>query len=215
MLFRSKISALLALQPNDKRCLLRKGRLELYNEEIQYDGSHLFKADKLFPNDSEVKQFLARYYRSKKEFEKALKEINSSISLDADKPESYKWKIRILLESGDSTSALECFSKIIELDKNNPKNYEYRANYFIEKGDFANAIMDLNKAIELKPSEANFYEIRANFLIQQKENTNALKDLDKTIELSPTAYYYSNRADFYKDNLNDNEKAIRLQAFQF
>ena len=213
---REKISALLALHPNDKRCLLRKGRLELYNEEIEYDGSDLFKADKLFPNDSEVKQFLARYYRSKKEFEKALKEINSSISQDADNPESYNWKIRILLESGDTTNALECYSKIIEIEKNNPKRYEYRATYFIEKGDFDNALTDLNKAIELAPTEAYFYNIRANFFIQRGDYPSALKDLDKAIELSPTSYYYNNRGDLYQDNIKSSISAIKdfEKAFQ-
>ena len=97
----------------------------------------------------------------------------------------------VLLESGDSSGAINAVNKYLEKNTSSKEAYFLRA--VINSFDLDNAkdaIKDLNKAIELDDQYADAYAVRGNVLYWDLSNAPpAKKDFEKALAISPNNPY--------------------------
>ncbi len=202
-----KVSEVLGKSPNNKLGLLRIGRIE-YSQDLNYNGSHLILADSLYPNDSEVLEYLSRYYATIRDYVLAFNSINRAIVVDPSKPQLYYWKARFFEENNELEKAEIEYTRSLILDSS-MTSFVYRADFFLKNEKYLQALQDYTKIIDFDINNPSHYELRANCYIQMEDYLNALKDYSKAIQLAPdSAYFYNNRADFYGEYLQKNELAL-------
>lgn len=197
-----KTLIILGKSPNEKAALLRKGRIEYITKNSDYNGSHLLKADSLYPKDIEVIEYLSRYYSTIGDFVKAKDFIDKAINLDEQQPKLYYWKARIYEDGGFINEAEKQFEKYVLLDSTNESLLE-EADFFERNNNIEQAINDVTKAIVTNPKDPKLFTKRAELFVKKQNFHEALRDYDQLIKLSPNeAFGYMERADFYLDRLD-------------
>jgi tetratricopeptide (TPR) repeat protein len=207
---RAKVEILLEKAPNYKLALLRKARIEYNDNNKNYDGAHLFRADSLYPNDSEVLEYLGLYYSTIGEVEKANKTIDRAMSLFPKDPNLVYWKARFNWESENLADAEKFFTKAIILDSTEQRFLD-RASFYESYPDFYDkAQKDYDIILELSTNKSQSHYIRGNFFKDiLKDHKKALKEYNQAIILNPdNALYLYARGVLYADNLNNSENAI-------
>ena len=114
------------------------------------------------------------------DFEGCVKSM-SGIKKNNLSPKSEYDNALVLLESGDSSGAINAVNKYLEKNKNSKEAYLLRA--VINSWDLDNtkdAINDLNKAIEIDDQYADAYAVRGSVMYWDLSNAPAAKnDLEK------------------------------------
>jgi tetratricopeptide (TPR) repeat protein len=206
-----KVSIILAKSPNNKKALLRRGRIE-YNRTIEYNGFHLFKADSLYPNDPEVNQYIARFNWKLGKMKIAHNYIDKSIMIDPNNPELFYWRARIYEDEKETKKAESDYTQSIVLDSTIIR-FLNRAQFYNRIENYELALSDYSQAISVDKENPRWYNDRANCYIAKGDFTAALKDLDKAIDLAPNEPdYYNNRADFYRNYKNESDLALKDYA---
>jgi tetratricopeptide (TPR) repeat protein len=183
-----KTSSILALSPNNKDALLRRGRIQYNTVGTEYDGIDLFKARDLYPKDPEVYIYLARYYATIGQAEKGLAEIEKSIGVDSTYSEAYFWKARILYENlKKADDAFVAISEAIRFSSKDHRLYDFRATIYEEhKRDCINAIADYSEAIRLNSANEEYWFKRG--LVYDEcinDNVNAIKEYEQILKFQP------------------------------
>ena len=124
------------------------------------------------------------------DFEGCVKSM-SGIKKNNLSPKSEYDNALVLLESGDSSGAINAVNNYLEKNTNSKEAYLRRA--VINSWDLDNAkdaIKDLNKAIELDDQYADAYAVRGNVLYWDLSSApSAKKDLEKALAISPDNPY--------------------------
>ena len=212
-LAKEKVIEVLTKAPDYKLALLRRGRIEYNLKNKDYNGSHLFKADSLYPNDPHIHEYLGRYYSTIGEIEKAIKSMNEAIDLDSQDPDLFYWRARFFEKNNEFQNAESDYTKSIMLDST-VKRFVKRSEFFFQFKEYELALKDYTKVIALDKENPESYAARAECYIAMKENTAALKDLDKAIDLDPkNPNYYNDRADFYSDYHQKEKDDLALKDY--
>jgi tetratricopeptide (TPR) repeat protein len=190
-----KTNSILVKQPTNLKALLLKGKI-LFNEKPErYNGEDLFYADKLYPNNLEVQQYLARFYSSKSDFNSALIFIEKAIILDSNNSENYYWKARFYHELQDYEICETTILKAIELDENNYKYYELTGLNLLVKGDLERAEIAYKKTLELDTSYLMSYLVLGGIYNEQGKFNKARNTLkigfEKTTSKDPLYYDFN------------------------
>ena len=211
-LAKEKVIEVLTKAPDYKLALLRRGRIEYSLKKKNYNGSHLFKAEKLYPKDPEVYEYIGRYFSAIGEIPKALKYINKAIELHSQDPDLFDWRAKFFEQNKEQQKAESDYTQSLVLDSTVVR-FLNRAAFYERTNNYEKALADYTMAISMAKENPKLYNQRANCYITKADFTAALKDLDKAIELaSDDPYYYNNRADFYTDYKNDYELALKDYA---
>ena len=207
-----KVTFILIKSPNNKQGLLRRGRIEYMKKNKDYDGFHLYKADSLYPKDSQVLEYLGRYYATIGDIEKAIESIDLAMKIDNANPQLFYWKARFYEEKNEIEKAEIEYTQSIMLESS-VNRFVDRADFFYRFNKYILAISDYTKAIELDKENPQWYGQRANCYIAIEDYTSSLKDLDKAIDLAPKdAFYFNNRADFYREYKQEDDLALKDYA---
>lgn len=204
-----KVAFILTKSPDNKKALLRRGRIE-YTRNLEYNGLHLFKADSLFPNDAEVLEYLGRYYSTIGEVEKANEIIDRAISLYPKDPNLVYWKGVWCWESENLSAAEKFFTKAIILDSTEQR-FTDRAIFYENYPEFySKAQKDYDRILELSTNKAQSHFLRGNFFKDiLKEPKKALKEYNQAIifDQDNVEYLYA-RGLLYSENLENPIDAI-------
>lgn len=196
-----KVAFILTKSPDNKKALLRRGRIE-YNRNLEYNGLHLFKADSLFPNDPEVLEYLGRYYSTIGKVEKANEIIDRAISLFPKDPNLVYWKAILCWESDNLSDAEKFFTKAITLDSSEQR-FSDRAFFYENYPEFySKAQKDYDRILELSTNKAQSHFLRGNFFKDiLKEPKKALKEYNQAIILDQdnVDYLYTRGLLYSKD----------------
>ncbi len=118
-------------------------------------------------------------------------ESMSGMKKNNSSPKSEYDNALLLLESGDSSGAINAINKYLEKNTNSKESYLLRA--VINSWDLDNtkdAINDLNKAIEIDDQYADAYAVRGSVMYWDLSNAPAAKnDLEKALAISPNNPY--------------------------
>ena len=120
-------------------------------------------------------------------------ESMSGIKKNNSSPKSEYDKALVLLESGDSSGAINAVNKYLEKNTNSKEAYLLRA--IINSWDLDNAkdaIKDVNKAIEIDDQYADAYAVRGNILYWDLSSAPSAKiDFEKALAIAPNNPYFN------------------------
>lgn len=160
----------------------------------------------------------AKRNHTNKEYNKALSELDQSLSIKNDTAFAYFLRTVIFTEIGNYDEAVRSIDRAIAIIPNSDDNYYWRgiANY--RKGNYAWAIEDFNQAIRLSPKDDEYYSCRAAAYMDAGNYKEARKDAEKAISINQSSDGYMILAricDFtgdYRNQLQYCEKIIALSG---
>lgn len=109
-------------------------------------------------------------------------------------------------ESGNYSTAIDCFSRALETEKN-PHIYYERAIAYFHIMDNQSALADMNKAQELDPENPYRYSSRAYIKDKMGDLEGAMEDYKKAIELDPGDAIAYNNLGLLEEKAGFNEMA--------
>ena len=211
-LAKEKVIEVLTKAPDYKLALLRRGRIEYSLKKKNYNGSHLFKAEKLYPKDPEVYEYIGRYFSAIGEIPKALKYINKAIELHSQDPDLFDWRAKFFEQNKEQQKAESDYTQSLVLDSTVVR-FQNRAAFYERTNNYELALADYTIVIALDKENPKSYDARAKCYIVMKENTAALKDLDKAVDLDPKSpQCYINRGNFYRAYYQKDDLALKDYA---
>ncbi len=158
-------------------------------------------------------------YRFKKDYDRALADVNQAIKLRPDLAIAYynRTAIYAIKENFDLVIA-DC-NQIIKLQPDFALAYAKRAAAYYLKGDRDRAITDLNQAIKLQPDLLSAYAVRGEIFFVKEDYNRAISDYNQAIKLKPDdakvynqrRFSYSHQGDFDRA-ITDYNQAIKLKS---
>ncbi len=151
--------------------------------DIQVRGcSQIIKSREIFGKPISSKNLSTTYsnrgnaYSDKGQYDLAIADYNSAISLDPKNVLAYNNRGNAYRDKRQYVLAIADFNRAIELNAEYPSAYNNRGNVYDDKGQYDLAITDYSKAIELNPKSAFFYRNRANAHKNKGEISLAIDD---------------------------------------
>ena len=120
------------------------------------------------------------------QYENALKDFDSAISLNPKNPQSHYNRGNALQEVKQYEAALRSYDQAIALDPSNAEIYNNQGNALQDLRQYEAALRSYDQAIALDPSNANAYYNRGNALQEIKQYEVALRSYDQAIALDPS-----------------------------
>ena len=138
------------------------------------------------PKDVDALRMRGRLCNDRKEYDRALADLDQAIRLCADRAPAYADRGRVLLYGKDQADrALADCDKAIQLDPKLAPGYGQRGACWAQKGDHDKAIADFDEAIRLDPNWAWFYGQRGRSWSNKGHPDKAIADFTQVIRLDP------------------------------
>ena len=157
-------------------------------------------------------------YFEELDYNKAISDFESAISIMPDESLSYYNLGMIYKERGDFDKAVYYMNKVISMEDNNANAYFELGVIMNEKGDYLKAFEYLSKAILCGRKTADVFYNRALILINLNKFEDAIKDINIAIKMKPSnSNYYIKRAQIninnkdFKSAIDDFTSAIKLK----
>jgi tetratricopeptide (TPR) repeat protein len=169
------------------------------------------------PQDAFALAHRGRALHERREYEKALADLNDATRLQSDHAAWYATRGTIYDRLGDFDRAITDYAEAIRRDPTDAQSFNNRGLAYRAKKDNALAIKDFSEAIHLDPKLADAYFNRGNAYKAKKEYSQAVTDYTEAIKLDPKwADPYFNRANARRANkefeqaVSDYREVIRL-----
>jgi len=159
----------------------------------------------------------AAAWRSKRDADRAIADLNEAIRLDARYALAYDTRGNAWYEKRDFDRAIADYGEAIRLNPQYALAYFDRGNAWRAKRDNDRAIADYSEAIRLNPQYVLAYNNRGNAWYDKRDHERAIADFSEAIQLNPrSATAYDNRARAWwakgdrERTLADHESAARI-----
>lgn len=179
-----------------------RGAMYEVNRDYRAALNDQIKADKLLPDQPDIKYSISRLYQDLLEPKQALRYINEAIKLDSKNSEYYDHRSAIYRTMMEYELATADDSRSIEFSKKPPINAlinRIRFNRFNKKFDLA--LKDQNRIISYFPNRVGLKEGRALIYLERADFTHSLadyqhakEDLDAVIAKFPNDHNFEFRA---------------------
>ncbi len=141
----------------------------------------------------------AKYSYDSKEYDKALKFINSAIDVDPIYVNGFLLRAEINFGLQEFEKVIEDITIAFQIDNNKinsiPEFYLLRSNAYINLNKFNKAIVDLDKCLKINPSNARALFLKGVANFEMSDFYNALENIDGAIKLdADESEYYFKRA---------------------
>ncbi|MEP1490050.1 MAG: tetratricopeptide repeat protein [Algibacter sp.] len=123
------------------------------------------------------------YYRLKKNYTKALSDLNQAVRLNPNEPMFYSNRGNIYFDLGKDSKALFDYNNCLRLDASDVNALANRGAIYGRKKAYDKAITDLNDAIKLKPDFVTAYMNRGIIHSQMNEHEKSKSDFRKCLEM--------------------------------
>ncbi len=174
---------LLDLKKNATNYYLR-GRAYEKLENLQAAVNDYLMAERLSPNYIEPHLALAGIYLQENKLEQAMRECNTTLSLDSKNTQAYLLRSKVYVKQLDMPNAINDISRILLIEPDNADMFFLRGSYYQMFNQHINAITDFTKAISLQPGNPEAYMARARSYEEILDYKSAEKDYKKITELS-------------------------------
>jgi tetratricopeptide (TPR) repeat protein len=200
----------LKVRQDGKSGWIPKDKAVLAEDAVDFFGDLIKK----HPGKAEYYNRRAEALGYKKDWDKALEDLNEAIRLN---PKDHSYWINRAAVFGTQNKldkALEDAKKAIEL-KSTEEARALRGTLYLAQAAFDNAIEDFNEAIRLNPNYAPAYTNRGITYFNMGEYKKALLDYEATIRVDPEEMVgYNNKADLLAScpdpTFRDGAKAVEL-----
>jgi len=190
---------LITRHPNSSDLLNSLGTLNLQLGNDDKGCSLLKKSLDINPNQPIISFNLANSYESQKNYSKALKFFNMTLSKSPNYLEAYKRKGDLLTNLKNHQEALNCYEKAIKLEPEDKSILNGIGVNQLELGDANNALESFRKCINIDNTIAIFYNNAGLAEYRMNAFHKSIKSFNEAIKLSPTSgYFYSNRGLSYQ-----------------
>lgn len=159
----------------------------------------------------------ARASFARRDYDRALADVNIAIGLFANVAEAYNLRGAIYDRKGDGDHAISDYSSAIRLDPSYAAACANRGLAYLKRGAYDLAITDFNEAIRLDPRYTAAYNGRGVALSRKGDHPSAIADFSAAIRLNGSyANAYNNRGIAYASvgkfdlAITDLEAAIRF-----
>jgi tetratricopeptide (TPR) repeat protein len=126
-----------------------------------------------------------RIWTSRKQFDKALADLNEAIRLAPEHGSGYNARGCVKFEQNNLDGAMEDLDHAVRLEPSNPRHYLVRGQIRAAKKQFDQAIADYTEVLRLGTHDSEAYELRAQAWAQKQEYDKAITDCDEAIRLDP------------------------------
>ena len=131
-------------------------------------------------------------------FEKALKDIEETISNNYLRPEVFEARGRIYMEQRDHEAAMHDFTAAISRGGKSASIFHARSEAYFFLGELDLALEDIQNAQRLAPEDPCLYDLEGLILNQKRMYEKADLSFEKALELnSDNAIHYFNRGVAY------------------
>jgi len=152
-------------------------RLEMLNQQIEDDEGN----PELY--DRRAKSLLAD-----RQFDKALKDVNKAISLDAKKADYYITLSDIYLLMGQPQNSREALIKAIGINPKDKGALLKLAKLYLIVKDYPNCYATVTQLLEIDNANASAYYTRAIGLLEQGDTIRAVDDLRQAVDKNQEFY---------------------------
>ncbi len=161
------------------------------------------------PGPVDALRMRGRLWSDRKDYERALSDLDEAIRLAPDRAPSYVDRGRVRYSGKkDVNGGLADLNKAIQLDPALANAYRSRALMWMQNRDRARMKADLDMAIQLDPADARSSFFRHVYWLQEGNTQKALEDIDRIIKFDPTdAYAYQSRGSIHIQR-GEMEKAV-------
>jgi protein O-mannosyl-transferase len=125
------------------------------------------------------------YFREKKNFSKALEDLNAAIESSSKATQAYISRGKTYTDMGDAARALPDFSMAVQQKPTLAEAWANRGNAYGQLGKLDSALADINKALQIDSTLTSAYLGRGNVYGIQGRFEESIKDLTKAHELNP------------------------------
>ena len=146
------------------------------------------KAIELSPDDERPRLMRAAVFQAKREFEKAIADLDVVIDKDpkdADLSEVIATRGICYAQKGDDDRALKDFDAVVKANPKNVHGWQLRGSAYSERGEKDKALKDFKEAIAVDPNNAATYLYRAHLYLVEAEPESALTDLEEVMRRAP------------------------------
>ncbi len=178
-------------------------------KELTYDESIVKLSD--------IYVLRALQYGQIKQFDKALKDLNQSISMEPSDVEARQERVDIYLALKNYPEAIKEINSVVAQEPNNYKVYEIRASVFEACNQPEKAIADYTTVIGLSGKDPGAYLLRGQLYDRLHRYEKAIADFSAVTKLNPAeddAFRYRGDSFFklgrYANAADDYSKAIAL-----
>ena len=126
-----------------------------------------------------------RVYVVKKEFDKALADLDRYIRLDSQNAYAYLFRAEAWLGKHEYHKAIADCTAAVQLDPTEFSAYELRAYAWAQQHEFEKVIADCTSAIRIDPRRTSAYSLRGWGWSSKREYDKAIKDYSDVIRLDP------------------------------
>ncbi|MFC2104010.1 tetratricopeptide repeat protein [Bacteroidota bacterium] len=174
----------------------------------------LFIVNEIITRNSSIAQALylqSKIYYFEKDFQGALKSINSSVELKRSSSEYLKHRIEINRMLNEIDEALVDINKLIKLESYNIDNYIIKADLLFKTNQFDKAIELTNSTLKILPEDPDVLYLSSKSYFMKKDHLEALKAINQALQKKLDKDFYELRGDIYSAT-NTYEFAIRDYA---
>lgn len=203
----------------------KRGTEAITNGNIREGIDYLEKELEQNPKNGYAFAWLALAYNELEEYGSALNSAEKAIKF---LPKNDKYFVawthnlqgNILLEVGDTTSALSAYSQSIKIEPNNPSWYMDRGILYGDLKQWPETEADFKKIISLSPGLIRGYQMLGAAYYMQEKYEDALSQYQYALKLGERALTYSCIAEVevklkkYEDAVTHAIEALKLEEFE-
>jgi tetratricopeptide (TPR) repeat protein len=211
---------MICIAPDNLAGLQNQGVARQSNEKLDVSDD----CSSIAQSDQESRQYLSlaltnrgRAYDEKGQHDRAIRDYDQAIRLDATQAETFINRGRAYGDTGQYDRAIQDFDQAIRLNPNISIGFNNRGVAYLRKGQYDRAIQDYTEAIRLAPNDAEPFLNRCTAYARKTQYDRAIRNCDQAIQLNPNYVdAFTSRGVVYFDKgqydraIQDNDQAIRL-----
>jgi tetratricopeptide (TPR) repeat protein len=157
-------------------------------DSVQARLDDLNKKIEASPDNADLLHDRARFYMSKTDFDKALKDIHAAISINDKKSAYFVTLSDIYLFTGRPDNCKESLVKAIGINPKDPDARLKLAKLYLIMKDYPNCFSEVKTLLDMDPLNASAYFTRAIALLEKGDTIRAVTDLKKAVENNQEYY---------------------------
>lgn len=153
---------------------------------------------------------LAKCYLKNKDYEQALKNLETAINLDSNSDEAYYTKAQVYRQTNVNVSAIETAKKAISIAPNKVEYYDFVANCYYELENYKEAYFYYKEAADIDMLSVTFKYYMAKCAQFNSDIANAVANFSVAKRLEPSNVFISIEYADFLCSINKHKKALDI-----
>ncbi len=203
--------------PEKERLYIKAFYTDAIERNPEKTDSILQQIVQQYPKEKRIRLALARRYRDKRQYEKAINEFNKALELDPNFADVYNGLGYTYARMGDFDKAIDCLKRYAALSPGDANPLDSMAEVYLSMGDVDAAIANFKEVQAIKPNFPGLNGRLAFCYMLKEDYAEMIKRLDKhlaTASDSSDAYYTRGFCQYVSGRTNQALKDLQ-QSHQY